>query len=383
MPVLIPIIKKMKLSDIDPAVYNPRDIDADSLRGLQDSLLRFGLLDVIVVNVAGGKKTIVSGHQRCKALIDAGTVFADVAVVEFDEVTEKIANISLNNPAIQGTWDVAKGLPQVDKIIASLPKPDLAGFNRLQAELKKEADRATRLARGTGPEADATDRTKPAVSESGVMYTMGRHKLYAGSWDSGIDTVMGAALAEACITSLPLNGEARIALVEDATARILAATKGACYLFVDPEEVGLFESAWSKGHGVLERWLLWVKDKTAFAKGDYQSQYEMILYGYRMGSQPHMPKVLSNVFEVPAVKEALAKPTVLVKALMENATKEGDVVLDPFASEGTTVVVAEMLGRTCFACETDLHRVDAIRKRWALSVHGPAADWKELTKVLS
>jgi hypothetical protein len=56
------------ITDLRAATYNPREITTTQLKQLRDSIETFGDLSGIVVNVAKGKNTLVSGHQRLKTL---------------------------------------------------------------------------------------------------------------------------------------------------------------------------------------------------------------------------------------------------------------------------------------------------------------------------
>jgi tRNA G10 N-methylase Trm11 len=68
----------------------------------------------------------------------------------------------------------------------------------------------------------------------------------------------------------------------------------------------------------------------------------------------------------------------LVRFFVERLTDRGDAVLDPFAGFGTTLVVAESLGREAFGVEVDSDRAAFIRSR----MHAPdrlfTADAREL-----
>lgn len=55
-----------KISDLSPAPFNPRDISEEALKSLARSMIEFGDLSGIVVNVRSGN--MVSGHQRIKGL---------------------------------------------------------------------------------------------------------------------------------------------------------------------------------------------------------------------------------------------------------------------------------------------------------------------------
>ncbi|GAA4453291.1 TRM11 family SAM-dependent methyltransferase [Phytohabitans houttuyneae] len=56
-------------------------------------------------------------------------------------------------------------------------------------------------------------------------------------------------------------------------------------------------------------------------------------------------------------------PEALVEAVLEEFTGPGDLVLDPFAGFGTTLVVAERMGRRAIGVELLDERVDLIRGR--------------------
>lgn len=58
------------------------------------------------------------------------------------------------------------------------------------------------------------------------------------------------------------------------------------------------------------------------------------------------------------------KPVSLFGYLMQNSTKEGDVVLDLFGGSGTTLIAAEQLGRKAYLMEIDPHYCDVIIARW-------------------
>ena len=58
-------------------------------------------------------------------------------------------------------------------------------------------------------------------------------------------------------------------------------------------------------------------------------------------------------------------PIQLLLRIIFSSTKPGDVVLDPFAGSGTTLVVAEQLGRESVGIELDKVNVEIIRERLA------------------
>jgi DNA modification methylase len=77
-------------------------------------------------------------------------------------------------------------------------------------------------------------------------------------------------------------------------------------------------------------------------------------------------KALSSSNEEPGL--ATAHPTIKPVTLMSDAildcTARGDIVLDPFAGSGTTLIAAERTGRICYGIELDPKYVDVAVRRW-------------------
>lgn len=133
-------LKTFKLVDLQPADYNPRTITPEALEGLTKSLQKFGYLSPLVVNLHGGKQTVISGHQRLKAMLDQGVEEAQCVVVDFDPVTEKAANIALNSETISGDWE----LEGLEKILQDLsfefPEFDELNLDRLTSDLHLDSE---------------------------------------------------------------------------------------------------------------------------------------------------------------------------------------------------------------------------------------------------
>ncbi len=56
-------------------------------------------------------------------------------------------------------------------------------------------------------------------------------------------------------------------------------------------------------------------------------------------------------------------PESLVEYFLREYTHEGDTILDPFAGFGTTLIVAERMGRIPFGVEIDLDKVNFVRSK--------------------
>ena len=58
------------------------------------------------------------------------------------------------------------------------------------------------------------------------------------------------------------------------------------------------------------------------------------------------------------------KPVALVADAIKDCSKRGDIILDPFAGSGTTIIAAEKTRRRAAAMEIDPHYVDGAIRRW-------------------
>jgi site-specific DNA-methyltransferase (adenine-specific) len=66
------------------------------------------------------------------------------------------------------------------------------------------------------------------------------------------------------------------------------------------------------------------------------------------------------------------KPIILIAKLMSNSSLNGDIVLDPFAGSGSTMIAAEQLGRSARLIELDPEYADAILARWEFQTNQKA-----------
>ena len=108
-----PDIQDIHVSALNPAPYNPRDISPEALAGLRQSLERFGMVDLLVVNKRNMR--VISGHQRLKILQQEGIETVTAIVVDVDEISEMAMNVTLNSQQIVGTWTEAL-IPLLEKL---------------------------------------------------------------------------------------------------------------------------------------------------------------------------------------------------------------------------------------------------------------------------
>lgn len=94
---------------IKNAPYNPRIMDEKAKKRLRQNIAKHGLVAALTWNKRTGN--LVGGHQRLEQL-DALEKSKDydltVCVVDVDEREEAALNVQLNNPSMQGEWDLDK-----------------------------------------------------------------------------------------------------------------------------------------------------------------------------------------------------------------------------------------------------------------------------------
>jgi DNA modification methylase len=126
----------------------------------------------------------------------------------------------------------------------------------------------------------------------------------------------------------------------------------------------------------LHQSLVWVKDRMVLGHADYHYRHEPILYGYKPGPGRwgrghqgwHGGNDQDSVLSVPrpaaSREHPTAKPVELITRCLSNSTAPGDVVLDPFAGSGSTLIAAHRLGRTARLVEIDPVYCQVILDRW-------------------
>jgi site-specific DNA-methyltransferase (adenine-specific) len=132
---------------------------------------------------------------------------------------------------------------------------------------------------------------------------------------------------------------------------------------------GVFASA-LRDLGVWRQTLVWVKDQFVMGHSDFHYRHESLFYGWAPGAAHRAPphRDLDTVWEIPRPKRSAEHPTMkpvaLVDRALANSSRPGDVVLDPFAGSGSTLIAAHGLGRRARCVELDPRYVDVICRRY-------------------
>ncbi|KZL09080.1 site-specific DNA-methyltransferase [Pseudovibrio sp. Ad26] len=194
------------------------------------------------------------------------------------------------------------------------------------------------------------------------------------------------------------------------TASVMRA--GAPIYVAHSETEGLsFRRAFVQAGFKLSSCLIWVKPALVIGHADYQWRHEPILYGWKLGASHswYGGRTNTTVFEddgkslrvmpdgslqidlsdqvvvvegenmtmrsldstvihhdkpVRSAEHPTMKPVSLIQQMLENSTKQGDLVLDPFGGSGSTLIACEKLRRKARLMELDPKYCDVIVTRW-------------------
>lgn len=386
-------VKKMKLSELVKAPWNPRKISPDQVSALQRSLKEFGTVEPVVWNKQTGH--IVGGHQRVDALLACGEQETDVVIVDMPEEREQALNIALNR--ISGDWDNA----MLSDVLLSMHDDlrELTGFS--QDEIVALLPNQEGLT-----EPDAIPEVVEPVAKLGDIWQLGEHRLMCGdSTDAGsVALLMNGERCDMIFTDPPygvsIGKKNRMlnsfqpsgrnlkdiqddSLAPDALKELLTpafvnareSMSEDCTVFVTaPQggELGMMMMMMMQDAGLKVRHvLIWKKNAPTFSMGrlDYEYQHEPILLTWRKRHKYYgLGAHKTTVWEIDKPRSSVEHPTMKPVELIDNAllnnSKIGDSVLDLFLGSGSTLIACEQRNRKCYGMELDPHYCDVIIKRW-------------------
>ncbi len=165
-------------------------------------------------------------------------------------------------------------------------------------------------------------------------------------------------------------GEGFAAFLYTACSNLLQATRGAIYICMSSSELHTLHQAFVTAGGHWSTFLIWAKDRFTLGRSDYQRQYEPILYGWKAG-QEHFWCGARNQGDIwfcdkPRRNDLhpTMKPVALIERALENSSRNGEIVLDPFGGSGSTLIACEKLQRQGRLMELEPRYVDVIVQRW-------------------
>jgi site-specific DNA-methyltransferase (adenine-specific) len=239
----------------------------------------------------------------------------------------------------------------------------------------------------------------------------GKRQGYYGK--GGVGATAGASFA-----GDHLDPELLYELVKGSLGLALEHTRkgGAVYVAHPDGRAPVFRRAVDDAGWDIHQTLVWVKQVFVLTRQDYHWQHEPILYGWRPGAghrwngsmgEPTTiddevdPRTLEkrellalvrrlrnarNTDVVRADRPMVAelhptsKPVELVAHMVQNSSRRGELVYEPFGGSGTTMIAADNLGRRAYLVEYEPRYCDVIVDRWQRHT-GEAAELERRRKA--
>jgi site-specific DNA-methyltransferase (adenine-specific) len=113
--------------------------------------------------------------------------------------------------------------------------------------------------------------------------------------------------------------------------------------------------------------LIWVKNTVVVGRKDYLPMHEVVAYCWYGRHKMNRPKSKSIIFHPKPASSKLhptMKPVGLLRKIIPNNTKTGEIVYDPFGGSGSTLIASEHMGRRCVMVEMDPGYCATIIARW-------------------
>ena len=403
-------ISLLAIGDLIPDPLNPRKHSRAQVRAIAKSIRAFGFNAPILTDKY---RKIIAGEGRWEGAKLLGLM--QVPVIFLDHLTETEARAYLladNALHDRSKWDDPKLAVQLKELSDVVLDFDLEaiGFELPEIDVRIQSLTVSDAA-DRADEFDAV--TGPAVSTAGDLWVLGAHRLFCGNAleSSPYAILMAHEKAAAVISDSPYNvkifghvsGNGKLTHREFAmgsgelskgefTEFLTTSLKLMCdyaaagallYCFMDWRHLGEMVAAGNAARCDLLNVVVWIKNNAGMGSF-YRSRHELIFL-FRNGTQSHLNNIQlgkfgrnrSNAWFYPGVnnfrskgtEDVLAlhptpKPIAMIADAILDCTRRGDVVLDPFAGSGTTILAAERTGRRCFAIEIDGLYCDTIIARW-------------------
>jgi DNA modification methylase len=386
-------VERRPIKDILAYPQNPRIHSDEQIDALVRSFNEFGWTMPILVDEEG---VCIVGHGRLQAATRMGIVDAPVMVASgWTEEQKRAYRIADNALTEASTWS-----PQLLRI--ELGELALTGYD-LKLTGFDDFKLVQYMAQVSGQDPEATPEP-PAipVSRTEDLWLLGKHRFLCGdaTAKTDVELLLDDAKPHLMVTDPPYgvdydpdwrNHAARHSIGMGNRA-IGAGAIGK----VSNDDRADWSAAWTLFSGdVVYAWsppgdllithhnsiiaagfdirmqIIWGKQQFAIGRGNYHVQHEPCWYAVRRGKTAHWngDRTQSTLWLIdkPHKSEtghSTQKPIECMKRPIENNSRPGESVYDPFVGSGTTIIAAEMTSRVCLALEIDPVYVDVAVRRW-------------------
>jgi DNA modification methylase len=359
---------------------NPRTHSPQQIHQLVASMRRFGIVNPALVDKQGN---LIAGHGRILAAEQMG--LTEFPVIVLDHLTEAQADalrVADNKIAENAGWDEELLAAALAAALEDEPDPISLGFSELElkkvlANLENEVDE------------DATpEPPQQVVTRRGDLWILDHHRLLCGDATSpeDLNRVMENLSADMIFVDFPYNvryaaGTSRAILNDDlgedfskflyrSCVAMLAVSGGAIYICMSSSELHTLYNAFTNAGGHWSTFIIWAKNTFTLGRSDFQKQFEPMLYGWKAGGTHFFcgARNLGDVWFIdkPQVNDLhpTMKPLELTERAILYSSRRDNLVLDPCAGSGSTLITCQKTGRRARLMELDPRYVDVTILRW-------------------
>ena len=379
----------VSVSSLKPNPENPNMHGAEQLELLGKIIKKTGWRAPITVSKRSG--LITKGHGRRLAAIKAGLEYAPVEYQEYASEEEEHADLIADNRIAElaemddeKLSDLLRELDSIDDF-----DMDLTGFDE-ESLLDMIGEQVT----SDDIEEDEVPEPETNVfSRTGDLWILGKHRLLCGdsTKEEEVNRLMDGKQADLYVTDPPYNvsytgktkdaltiendemadGDFRQFLIDSFAAADANMKPGAAFYIWHADSEGYnFRGACKDTGWDVRECLIWNKNTMVLGRQDYQWKHEACLYGWKPGA-PHnwySDRKQTTVIDMDKPQRngehPTMKPVKLFAYLIQNSSKEGDIVLDSFGGSGTTIMACEKMEREARLMELDPRYVDVIVRRY-------------------
>ena len=405
-------VETIHIDQLRPFPKNARVHSKKQLRQIAKSIERFGFTNPVLIS---DDNEIVAGHGRVEAAKLLG--FAEVPTLRLSHLgpQERRAYVIADNKlAMNAGWDREILATELQALIDVQFDAELTGFSLAEIDLVLDEARESSPTGTIAAEDAAVPLPDPqaAVTRKGDVWVLDRHRLLCGDARerTAFEALMGGESAAMMFTDPPYNvpidghvcglgrvrhrefamgvGEMSAAAFTAFMSQTLgnaaaSLTDGAiAFVCMDWRHMGELLAAGQAVFSELKNLCVW--NKTNGGMGSfYRSKHELV-FVFKKGMGRHTNafglgadgRYRTNVWDYAGVNafrggrdadlamHPTVKPVALVADAIMDCSKRGDIVLDPFAGSGTTLIAAHKTGRRGHVIELDPSYCDQITRRF-------------------
>jgi DNA modification methylase len=371
----------VKVADLIPYALNSRTHSDEQVAQLAASIREFGFTNPVLIDE---QANLIAGHGRLLAArkLKMEQVPA-VVVTGLDDRRRRALVIADNKLALNAGWDEEALRVELEDLATDFG--ELMGFSQDElVDLLKKNE----VTEGLTDEDAVPEAPEEPITREGDVWLLGRHRLMCGDSTSidAVNKLMAGRKANMLHTDPPygvdyegvpndhLKDAQLEAFLHDALSCAFTALAPGSNVYVWHADITALEfiSAFRSAGFKQARppTIQWVKPSLTMSQGDYHSQNEPCLYGWKEGSGRIRVKdrKQTTIWKCDRTDEAKVHPTMkpveLCQRAVENSSDVNGIVLDLFGGSGSTLIACEKTGRDCRMMELDPKYVDVIINRW-------------------